>query len=416
MAEINSEPIFEDDRSVVIRLPKTNDEKQRKDFIGEHLHLDALSHIVGEYSPDFEGKITNIIKTEAENCKPMYLDNGGIAALEVYSIKFFLVIYSPIDFSIVKRQHLFDSGLCKYSMSKTPMGNILVDLRETVSGKRILTKYYCNQEGDLLWSKRYYVKYFTTFILNNDAIIVRTNSEMIIENRDEEIKIDFKTSPYKFKFDQNAMALIPYGNKGFICHDTRCMYVYDDNLKERSIPKEESFSNINPSINVGERIFFSTEESFIDNITLIDGERIIFSIGDYKLVTLNLGTNENAEVIKLDSFNVRYIFSIGNNLCLLIVEYGDSKQGVEFYDIEKKEILPSRDLFKSNGTITYIGTMSNNKILLFYHLLNSFLVYNVLTGENSIICIGGSFGDFKISKTDSVLALDYYSNSILIFN
>jgi len=394
MAEIKLEPIFEDDRSVVIRLPKTSDEQQRKDLVAEHLHLDALSCIVGEYSPDFEGKITNIIKTEAENFKPMYLDNGGIAALEVFGNKFSLVIYSPIDFSIVKRQHLFDRELCGYSMSKTPMGNILVDLRETVKGKRILTKYYCNQEGDLLCSKSYNIKYFTIFILNNDAIIVRTESEMIIENHDEEIKIDFKTSPYKFKFDQNAMALIPYGNKGFICYDTSCIYLYDDNLKERHI---------------------TTEGYFINNVTLIDENRIIFSTPDYNLVEINLVTGEKI-VIKLDSFNVRYIFSIGNNLCLLIVEYDNSKQKVKFYDIEKKKILPSRNLFKSCGEIIYIGTMSNGKILLFYHLGNSFLIYDVLTGENITICIGKSFNNFKISSTDSVLAPHYNGNYIMIFN
>lgn len=386
----------EDNRSVVLRLPKTTDEQKRKELLMEHLGI--VSNIVNEYIPDFEGKITNVIRAK-EVYSPLYLDNGGIAALVVTENgRISLVIYSPIDFSVTRIQYLKnDIEISNHYLNKTPKGNLLVRLSKSTP-LNISTIYYCNQEGDVLWTKCYEPYHFVIFILNNDAVILnndavimRSRSNFLIKDADSEIKID--TSSYVCNLNSYGMCIIPYGKKGFICYNTGSIYLYTDDLVEKCI---------------------AVGEYHINMVELIDENYLIFISGT-RIVLVDLITF-SWKVMNLDNgMRVNHIHHLGDQLCLLLVEYPDSSYGVLFYDIKKARIYPNKNFPKTNNMMDYVGKLTNNRILLFCAPEATFTVYNIATDEITRHTINGYYHIFNISPTDSILTTDGRGD-IVIYN
>lgn len=134
------EDFFDDDRSVVLRLPDGSVEMARVQEVEKY--LGELSGLVNSYeATDFKGNLEHTIKTDDKTSivNALFLDDGKLAVLTVKRVweiphkvksKFMhLDIYSPIDWERIlhKEINLNASYFIKnFSMVFTPMRNLLI--------------------------------------------------------------------------------------------------------------------------------------------------------------------------------------------------------------------------------------------------------------------------------------------------
>lgn len=388
MEEFKSESPFEDgdDRSVVFRLHHTEDEQKRNKLVQEH--LGSLFNIVNDYIPDFECKITNTIKISDVRFV-LSLDNGGIATLETnHNHEFSLVIYSPVDLSIVKKQYLLSiEGSCRYIITKTPMGNLLVALGKTDDINRTNNIYYCNQQGDIIWTKYYLLRHFPVFSLNNDAVIMKTLSGVIIKDLDKETRVDDPSC--LFDLNQPGYEVIPYGKKGFICYSMKFIFLFDDNWIGKPVAVREPIT---------------MKEPIILNVEIIDENHLIFTTRK-ALVSVDLVTCEQ-KVTNLNTFNIAHIYSLNDDFLIFKIAFKhDLTEGIAFYDKKGLRMLPPETSIRTCETMRYVGKMSNNRILLYYPIIETLGIYNMETHEISNYHMD-NYSNFIITPTDSILVSD----------
>ena len=393
----------EDDRSVMIRLPKCSSEKTRVDRVDSYLGGN-LSTLVNAYeATDFKGElIYKINETDKVKFKKaLFLDNDRIAILvekrNSKSRSFLVYIYNPTNGELIAKR-LITKIETKYSKQQpytlfniviTPMRNILI----TFYGDKKYYIYYCDQDMVEIWNKvvifDQHEEYQKIPILNDDTIIIKKDKSVILKSKDKEIVWDFnkrETLPHPFEFKLYSLQsnFIPYGVKGFLAFKSNKIYLYDDNFVEYTI---------------------LNTESRIITIKLIDDKTLLYVTSNNNLVTFDLTRNVEISRVKFKRRPlIGQIELLPYNKCLFLMGGEDSLDGVRIHDLANLNLTPDID-YISDNFITYKGILSNGDVLFF--TMTKLLSYNIRTMEITGYEIEGG-------NLDSESAIS--SNLVLVLN
>ena len=174
-----------------------------------------------------------------------------------------LTIYNPIDGEVIQTRQLVsfenESPATLFRLRITPRRNVLV----TFHRLRTNHIYYCDQEGDIIWSnvtKARTGTRFNPYLLDNDTVLLTDGSVFHFRTPKEEIAVYPGPKMAEFNSLSSFIPVYYYGN--YLFHNRSHLCIYDNEFEERKVLKLENSNIITSLIPINRNtILYGTENN-----------------------------------------------------------------------------------------------------------------------------------------------------------
>lgn len=335
--------------ATIIRKPQGSEEKRRVDTLNPH--LGDLSYLINAYeASDFQGELKTTISTKPFKIAAVVsLDNDRIMGLVLDEKTINLTTYNPINGEIIHTRLLNsfenESPATMFRLRITPRRNILVTFHKL----RTNYIYFCDQEGNTIWSRITKARKstrFSPYLLDNDVVFLAEEGKLHFRTTVEEVIVNPGPGITEINSLSSFTPIYHYGNYFFYNRSYLC--VYDSEFNERKVLKLENSNIIRSLIFINKNtILYGTE-----NNTLIG-----YDIDKEKKVAQIAFVEENLFIVK--------VVMLTHNRCMLIC----LNKGVgpnykyKFCDLGNLGPETESEFFFDTET-EYIGNLSNGDVVI----------------------------------------------------
>lgn len=354
LSRVNREEDFNFDEpaaeGTIIRKPRGSEEKRRVDTLKPN--LGDLSYLVNAYeAADFQGELKATISTEPFKVAAVVaLDNDRIMGLVLDEKTVSLTTYNPINGKVIHTKLLdtfekeFPATL--HRLRITPRRNILV----TFQRMRTNYIYYCDQEGNIIWSRITKARSgtrFSPYLLDNDVVLLFEEGQLHFRTpAEEEVSVNPGPKMAELNALSSFIATYYYGNYFFYNRSHLC--IYSSEFEEKKVLKLE-------------------DDNIITVLIHINRNTVLYGTVNNSLVAYDTNEEKKTAQITFEDNNtlILKIVMLTQNRCMVICREKGARPNyiVKFCDLGNLGPEPESE-FLFDTDIEYIGTLSNGDVVI----------------------------------------------------